>query len=243
MEENIGGSVRPDARQSIEVCSPADVGAVRRAAKAMAMAIGFDDNATEEIVIVGSELASNLLQHAQGGTLTLTPLANGAHAGIEIASADTGPGMADVEQALTDGFSTKTGSLGYGLGAVNRLMDTLDITSQCGRGVHLVCQRWVRPAVHRLTPYPLAFGVATRAHPKMLVNGDAFIIKKWGESALVAVIDGLGHGLRAHRAAQTARQYVESHFSQPLEAIFQGVGRACRATPGVVMALARFDCR
>ena len=59
--------------------------------------------------------------------------------------------------------------------------------------------------------------------------------------ALVGVIDGLGHGQFAHRAAQTARQYVENHFDLPLDQIFRGVGRACRATRGVVMALARFD--
>jgi hypothetical protein len=58
---------------------------------------------------------------------------------------------------------------------------------------------------------------------------------------LVGIIDGLGHGQFAHRAAQTARQYVENHFDLPLDQIFRGVGRACRATRGVVMALARFD--
>jgi serine/threonine protein phosphatase PrpC len=75
----------------------------------------------------------------------------------------------------------------------------------------------------------------------MTVNGDAFVIKRWSASALVAVIDGLGHGQYAHRAAQAARQYVEMHFDQPLDAIFRGVGRTCRATRGVVMALVRFD--
>ncbi len=72
-------------------------------------------------------------------------------------------------------------------------------------------------------------------------NGDAFVIKQWAESALVGIIDGLGHGQFAHRAAQAARQYVEGHFDRPLDQIFRGVGRACRATRGVVMALARFD--
>ena len=74
----------------------------------------------------------------------------------------------------------------------------------------------------------------------MGVNGDAFVLKQWGEGALVGVIDGLGHGQFAYRAAQTAWQYVESHFDQPLEAIFRGVERTCSATRGVVMALARF---
>jgi serine/threonine protein phosphatase PrpC len=73
------------------------------------------------------------------------------------------------------------------------------------------------------------------------VNGDAFIVLQWAESALVGIIDGLGHGQFAHLAAQAARQYVENHFDLPLDQVFRGVGRACRATRGVVMALARFD--
>jgi serine/threonine protein phosphatase PrpC len=93
----------------------------------------------------------------------------------------------------------------------------------------------------RRTPSPLTFGAASRPYPKMTENGDAFVIKCWGEGALLAVIDGLGHGPFAQRAAQTARQYVASHADQPLDLIFRGVGRACRATRGVVMALARFD--
>jgi serine/threonine protein phosphatase PrpC len=73
------------------------------------------------------------------------------------------------------------------------------------------------------------------------LNGDAFVVVQWSESMLVGVIDGLGHGQPAHRAAQVARQYVETHFDQHLEEIFRGTGRACHATRGVVMALARFD--
>jgi serine/threonine protein phosphatase PrpC len=88
---------------------------------------------------------------------------------------------------------------------------------------------------------PLAFGVATRSRRHDEYNGDAFVVKQWAESALVGVIDGLGHGQLAHRAAWAARQYVESHFDLPLDQIFRGVDRACRSTRGVVMALARFD--
>lgn len=75
----------------------------------------------------------------------------------------------------------------------------------------------------------------------MKVNGDAFVLKRWGTHALVGVIDGVGHGESAHQVAQTTRQYLESHFEQPQADLFRGVTRVCRATRGVVMALARFD--
>jgi anti-sigma regulatory factor (Ser/Thr protein kinase) len=228
--------------QVIPIALAGDVHVARRAAKAMALAIGFDAKVSEEITLVISELASNLVRHAQGGQLTLMPAKDGGRLGIQIESHDRGPGIADVEQAVKDGFSTAD-SLGYGLGTVNRLMDRFDITSQrgAGAGTSIVCARWLPVEKPSLSPCPLEFGAATRAYPTMTVNGDAFVIKRWHASALVSVIDGLGHGQYAHRAAQAARQYVETHFDQPLDAIFRGVGRTCRATRGVVMALVRFD--
>jgi anti-sigma regulatory factor (Ser/Thr protein kinase)/serine/threonine protein phosphatase PrpC len=226
----------------IAVVHGSDVNEARQRAQAMALAIGFDETASAEVALAVSELGANLLRHTKGGTLTLTPVVDGRRVGMQVISQDRGPGIADVEQALTDGFST-TGGLGYGLGAVNRLMDEFDIVSEPGtsEGTRIACKRWLRGDVRRTMPSPLTFGAASRPHPRMTENGDAFVIKCWGEGALVAVIDGLGHGPFAQHAAQTARQYVESHVDQPLDLILRGVGRACRATRGVVMALARFD--
>jgi anti-sigma regulatory factor (Ser/Thr protein kinase) len=226
----------------IPVARDSDVYVARWTAKEMALGLGFDERASGEMAIAVSELASNLLKHAQGGELMLATVAEEGRVGVRVESRDRGPGIADVEQALADGFST-AGSLGCGLGAVNRLMDQFDIMSPRGAaaGTTIICTRWLRPDAPVVSPCPLEFGAATRAYPTMTVNGDAFVIKRWQASALVAVIDGLGHGTEAHRAAHTARHYVETHFDQPLEAIFLGVDRTCRATRGVVMALARFD--
>jgi anti-sigma regulatory factor (Ser/Thr protein kinase) len=230
----------PLPSRTIEILHPGDVGAARRAARTLGEGIGFDPVSCEEIALTMTELATNLIKHAQGGKLTLTPLDEGGRIGLAIESLDSGPGIADVEQALTDRFST-VGTRGTGLGAINRLMDELDITSEHGRGTSIVCRKWVRQQTASIRPCPLAFGVATRPRQSGEDNGDAFVVKLWAESALVGVIDGLGHGQFAHHAAQAARQYVGSHFDLPLDQIFRGVGRACRATRGVVMALARFD--
>ena len=232
--------MRSPPPQTIEILHPSKVGAARRAARTVAESIGFDPATCEEIGLAMTELATNLIKHAQGGKLTLTPLADSGRVGLEIESCDDGPGIADVEQALADRFST-AGTRGTGLGAVNRLMDELDITSEHGRGTRIVCRKLVRQQAASIRPCPLAFGVATRPRHPGTDNGDAFVVKQWSESALVGVIDGLGHGQLAHRAAQAARQYVEGHFDLPLDQIFRGTGRACRATRGVVMALARFD--
>jgi anti-sigma regulatory factor (Ser/Thr protein kinase) len=226
--------------QTLSISHLSNVGEARRAAKTVAAALGFAPEVGEEIALAVMELATNLVKHTSGGTLILTPLNVGERTGLQVETDDLGPGIADVELALADGFST-AGSLGNGLGAVNRLMDEFDISSGRGLGTRIVCHKWLRQSPPRIRTCPLAFGVATRSRTKNDLNGDAFVIKQWAESALVGVIDGLGHGQFAHRAAQAACQYVESHFDLPLEQIFLGAGRACIATRGVVMALARFD--
>lgn len=226
----------------IVVAHSSDLDKARQRAQAMALAIGFDETRSAEVALAVSELGADLLRRSKGGTLTLTPLVDGRRVGMQVLSQDCGPGIMDVEQGPRQSFST-AGGLGHGLSAVNRLMDELDIVSGPGtnRGTRIACTSWLRADVCRTTPSPLTFGAASRPHPKMTETGDAFVIKCWGEGALVAVIDGLGHGPFAQRAAQTARQYVATHADQPLDLIFRGVGRACRATRGVVMALARFD--
>jgi anti-sigma regulatory factor (Ser/Thr protein kinase) len=233
--------VQQPTQRIIQVSHSGDVAAARQAATALAAVLGFIEPDSQAVTLAVSELATNLVQHARGGTVTLTALVEEGRVGLQITSQDSGPGIADVEQALADGFST-VGSLGYGLGAVYRIMDVLDITSQPGQGTRIVCKRWARAPAQRPLSRRLDCGAASRAHPLMDVSGDAFVLKQWGEGALVGVIDGLGHGQFAYQAAQAAWQYVESHFDQPLEAIFRGVERACSATRGVVMALARFAC-
>ena len=234
------GSSQGVAQQSIEISYSTDASRARLAASSMAARLGFEEKAVEEITLVVSELASNLVKHARGGILTLTPLSGPD--GIEIESLDNGPGISDPGQAGADGFST-TGTLGCGLGAVNRMMDNLEITTPPnGRGARLVCRRTVRPDSVTVRPFPLSFGVASRPFPGLAVNGDTFVIKRRGHTALVGIIDGLGHGQAAHLAAETARQYVETHSDQPLDMLFRGTARSCSSTRGVVMALARFDC-
>jgi len=232
------------AQQVIEVSAIVDVVAAREAAKAVCEAAGLDRKAIEEVAIAVSELATNLVKHAKRGRLVFTLAREGKRTGIQIESVDSGPGIPDLQRAMSDGYST-SGSLGYGLGAVNRLMDEFDIAAplQGGKGTRITCRRWRKEETPAFIPCPLEFGVATRARTGETVNGDAFVSHRWGTTALVGIIDGLGHGPLAFRAAQTARLYVESHAQQPLRAIFSGTNHSCRATNGVVMALARFDWR
>jgi len=226
----------------VRITHLSDTNEARRLIKAVTIEMGFDQKESEEFAIVVSELATNLVKHARGGYLIINAIEDGRRLGIKIESQDDGPGIADVEQAITDGFSA-TGSLGYGLGTINRLMDEFEIQPRPDgkTGTQITCLRWRREPTWKTIPFPVSFGVATRAYRNLEFNGDAFVVKHWNKFALIALIDGLGHGQYAHIAAQTAREYIENHYDQPLDVIFRGAGRACRATRGVVMALARFD--
>jgi anti-sigma regulatory factor (Ser/Thr protein kinase) len=204
------------------------------------LGLGFSGSIGEEIILAVAELTSNLIRHAGKGTLSARPIETGGRLGIEIEAADQGPGIADVERSFTDGYST-TGSLGYGLGTVNRLMDELDVSSAPDCGTRIVCRRWLRSAPQASARSLWEAGVFTRPHMGTKENGDAFIVKEWDRQLLVGLIDGLGHGELAQRAALAAQHYVQSHYDQPLDKIFAGASRACLATRGVVMALARFD--
>jgi anti-sigma regulatory factor (Ser/Thr protein kinase) len=226
----------------LSVSQPAEIKRATDAARKCARELGFRATDCEEIALVVSELASNALKHAGGGSLELAPLQARGRTGLGITCEDKGRGIGDPESALTDGYST-AGSLGIGLGTVNRLMDDLEFNNQPGAGLRVVCHRWIRPKMGGLAARSLEFGAATRPCHNLHENGDAFVIKCWEEGALAGVLDGLGHGPLAQRASHTARQYIEQHFDQPLENLFLGVERACRATRGVVMALARFDLR
>jgi anti-sigma regulatory factor (Ser/Thr protein kinase) len=224
----------------IRITTLAEIRRAEDSARNLAASIGFSAQDCQEIALVVTELASNLIKHAGGGTLRLMVNAAEGRTGIRIESEDLGPGIPDFDRALTDGYSS-AGSLGTGLGAVNRLMDELELRPLPAGGAHIVCQRWLRSSTAVAAVRWLEFGAATRSYRYQRENGDAFVVRQWNGGALAGVIDGLGHGPFAQRASQAARQYVEQHFDRPLEDLFRGAGRACRATRGVVMALARFD--
>src|SRR5262249_7103177 len=151
-----------------------------------AQLLGFAATDCDEIALVVSELASNVIKHATGGIFQFTSLERGGRTGLCIECEDTGGGLANPDQALTDGYST-AGSLGIGLGAVNRLMDDLELHNRAGEGLRVVCHRWIRSKPGGVAARLLEFGVATRPCRHMRENGDAFVIKCWENNALAGV--------------------------------------------------------
>ena len=229
-----------DNARRLEVRQQADVALAGHAVKELSLSAGLDEVSAEEMQIVARELASNIVRHAGGGTVMTERLEAPGKRGVLVVAEDRGPGLPGSDRAFEDGFS-RAGSLGYGLGAVNRLTDELEVISpvESGVGTRITCRRWRRSASTARPPRPLDVGAASHPHPRQKINGDAFVIKSVDSSTLVGVIDGVGHGEHARRAAFAARGYIQRHAGQPLGDLFKGVDRACRATRGVVMAMAR----
>lgn len=103
---------------------------------------GFDEVAGRMIATAASELARNILRHAGQGEVHLRVFHTGGRSGIEIEARDAGPGIADIERAMGDHFST-AGTLGLGLPGVKRLMDELDVQSTVGAGTCVTVRKYL----------------------------------------------------------------------------------------------------
>ncbi|MFD6554786.1 ATP-binding protein [Streptomyces sp. NPDC058398] len=146
--------------------------AARGAAAALGRRIGLGEQRSSQLVLAVAELAGNMAKHAVDGSLLLRVLRNQETAGVEVVAVDNGPGMVDVQAALRDGMST-TGTLGIGLGAVQRLADSFHIHSQPGVGTVQVARFWPRPAHPSVAGEPVVGGI-TRPIGGELVCGDAW---------------------------------------------------------------------
>ena len=95
-----------------------------------------------KLITVSSELAGNVLKYALRGTITLKQIKKAEKRGLEISVVDEGPGIADVEQALQDHYSSQ-GTLGLGLPGVKRMVHDFHLTSEVGKGTSVIATVWL----------------------------------------------------------------------------------------------------
>ena len=127
--------------ESIDIHSDEDVVRVRQMTRRWALDLGFTLVDQTKIVTAASELARNTLIHGGGGSTRMEALHEGPRRGLRLTFEDKGPGIADVAQALRDGFTTGSG-LGLGLGGARRLASEFDIVSAPGQGTTVRITRW-----------------------------------------------------------------------------------------------------
>jgi serine/threonine-protein kinase RsbT len=131
----------PAAPSLIEIRASEDVVRVRQLTRSAAVALGFSLIDQTKLVTAASELARNTLEHGGGGEVLIETLEAGMRKGLRLTFTDQGPGIADINLALKDGYTSANG-LGLGLGGAKRLSNEFEIESQPNFGTRIRMARW-----------------------------------------------------------------------------------------------------
>lgn len=127
--------------ETAAITSSSDIVKVRQLVRELAISLGFTLVEQTKVVTAASELARNALVHGGGGNVRMQALNNETRRGLKLTFSDEGPGIADLEQALKDGFSTGSG-MGLGLSGAKRLANEFEIESAPGQGTKVMITRW-----------------------------------------------------------------------------------------------------
>ncbi len=125
----------------LEIRTADDVVLARQAVRKWAIELGFSLVEQTKMITAASELARNSLDYGGGGSLRLEAIADGLRKGLRLIFEDHGPGIPDIELALTDGYTTGRG-IGMGLGGARRLVHEFEIESRVGEGTRVSITRW-----------------------------------------------------------------------------------------------------
>jgi serine/threonine-protein kinase RsbT len=127
--------------KSAVIRSDLDIVIARTMARDTAKALGFGAIDQARIATAVSELARNIFLYAGTGQVIVREIEKNGRKGIEIVCEDQGPGIANIDLVMQDGYSTSRG-MGMGLPGAKRLMDEFSIKSQEGVGTTVTCRKW-----------------------------------------------------------------------------------------------------
>ena len=197
--------------------------------------MGFDEERRNNVGIVATEAANNVLLHAKTGELLICPFQEGETAWIDLLAIDAGPGILDIGKALEDGFSTN-GTAGEGLGAISRLSDESSLYSIPEKGT----LSWSR---FRKGPRLSVLWTGVLSVPVKGENtcGDGYFILAGRSRSLYMVVDGLGHGAGANEAAEEAITTVNRFSEEDTAEIISRTHDALKKTRGAAMSIAIVD--
>ena len=220
---------------AFEMGDPSRVGEARRHAADVAYAMGMDEVQAGRLALVVTELGNNLVRHAVRGRLLIAARDN---AEVEVVAIDKGPGIADLQRSMGDGFST-AGTPGTGLGAVRRLALQFDLHSRVPGGTALVARVPARDS-RAATPDASVGGISIPVHTER-VCGDRWAAAADGGITSLVVADGLGHGSDAAEAADAA---IEAFAADPMaepSAQLERIHARLRSTRGAAVLAVRLD--
>jgi serine/threonine-protein kinase RsbT len=127
----------------VTVASDTDIVTARQRGRMLASQLGFTSGDATIVATAISELARNIVLYAKKGEVIVVPVELKDNRGLIITARDEGEGIADIRQAMQDGYST-SGRLGVGLPGVKRLMDEFEIVSEAGKGTTVIVKKWMR---------------------------------------------------------------------------------------------------
>jgi serine/threonine-protein kinase RsbT len=134
-----------DIRWRVPLHDGSDIVVARRCTRELASQQGLSAAQTEALATAVTEIAQNILVHAGTGEIHFAAGSNASTRGVVVIARDSGPGIADAERAMQDGFSTR-GSLGFGLPGARRLVDEFELESTVGVGTTVTLRKWAGAA-------------------------------------------------------------------------------------------------
>lgn len=197
----------------------------------------FSKFETSQILLSVSEIVTNVIKHAGKGVLNVDLLQNGK--GLVVVIKDFGPGIPDIAKAMEGGHSTVRGSLGLGLAAAKRAMDEFTISSTVNQGTTVTMVKYLPISFEEIE-----YGIASTPKTGEIVNGDTYVIKEYnGDTTLLAIIDGEGHGSLAHEASLIVKDIIEQNYKLPLDQIILSCDKAILGDElrGCVLGLCRIN--
>ena len=222
----------------VRVEEPSAAAGVRRRITALAERLGFTGDGLARVRLAATEAATNLAKHATRGEMLLRIVRHGGTAALEFVCVDHGPGIADVPVSRADGYST-SGTLGLGLGAIERLADRSGLHSRPRAGTVLYA-RFHPPGSPDGPAAPFA-GLTLPIDGEQEC-GDAYTARPVDGVLYALLCDGLGHGPLAARAAQAAVRGAHEAAvpSRPAD-LLDHVHRRMAGTRGGAVAVAAID--
>jgi anti-sigma regulatory factor (Ser/Thr protein kinase) len=220
-----------------KVVESSQVSEARRVVDTVARHCGIAERRRADISLVVTELATNLVKHGRGGEILAAEFEDCDGSGLEVLAIDKGPGMADIERCVADGYST-AGSPGNGLGAIIRQSDLVRIYSRPDRGTAIMTRFVMQPA----KPGPaMQVGAAVAPYPGEIACGDRWACSNGAADRTLLMADGSGHGSEAARAAEAAVRVLRDNVMDPCEQLVERMHHALRPTRGAAVAVARID--
>jgi serine/threonine-protein kinase RsbT len=132
-----------DGETHVRIEHEADIVTARQKGRELAAARGLSRTEQTLVATAISEVARNIVVYAQRGEVVLAPIDERGRHGVIVVARDDGPGIANPELAMREGFSTGK-SLGMGLPGAKRLMDEFELSSAVGKGTTITMKKWVR---------------------------------------------------------------------------------------------------